>query len=53
MLNSVCMALCKRIPAELNIDASIQTKIKLFYPYEKEKQPAAIVKVDAPCAYNT
>lgn len=32
MLTSVCLAMCKRIPEELNIDPQLNKKIKLVKP---------------------
>lgn len=52
LLNSVCMAMCKRIPEELGIDAAINNKVKMVAPIQSSKRVAAVIKVSEDRAHN-
>lgn len=52
MLRSCCLAMCKKIPDELEIDSSINQRIKLVGPLNLTKPLQAVVALESDQAYN-
>ena len=53
MLRTACLAICDKIPEELNISSEILKHVRLVAPQNTGKPLGAIVKIESDKAMNT
>ena len=52
MLRTVALAVCGKIPEELNISADISKRIRLVVPKSTGKRVGAVMKIHSDLAFN-
>lgn len=52
MLRTVALAVCGKIPEELNVSAEVSKRIRLVMPLSTGKRVGAVVKIHSDLAFN-
>ena len=52
MLRTVALAITKKIPEEIRVDASISQRVRLVGPIQSNKQLVAVIKTESNLAMN-